>query len=63
MKSFTSLKLENDVLYDGEGKRMDELCDRLQMETEEVVRLANRKGIPKTEIITQAEWSKAWTPE
>jgi ParB-like chromosome segregation protein Spo0J len=46
-----------------EGKRMDELCNRLQMETEEVVRLANRKGIPKTEIVTEGNWSKAWTPE
>lgn len=46
-----------------ESKSMDEICDRLQMETEEVVRLANRKGIPKTEIITNSEWSKAWEPE
>lgn len=46
-----------------ESKSMDEICDRLQMETEEVVRLANRKGIPKTEIITNSEWSKALEPE
>jgi ParB-like chromosome segregation protein Spo0J len=46
-----------------EGKGMNELCDRLQMEKEEVVRLASRKGIPKSEIVTESEWSKAWTPE
>lgn len=46
-----------------ESKSMDEICDRLQMETEEVVRLANRKGIPKSEIITNADWSKSWEPD
>lgn len=46
-----------------ESKSMDEICDRLQMETEEVIRLANRKGIPKTDIITNSEWSKSWEPD
>jgi ParB-like chromosome segregation protein Spo0J len=46
-----------------EFKTMDEICDRLQMETDEVIRLANRKGIPKTDIIQNSEWSKSWTPE
>lgn len=45
------------------GKPMEEICHRLGMEPEEVVRLANRKGIPKTKIVTNAEWSKAWVPE
>lgn len=38
-------------------------CERLQMESEEVIRLANRKGIPKTDIIHNSEWSRSWTPE
>lgn len=46
-----------------EGKCMDEICDRLQMETEEVIRLANRKGIPKTDIVVNSDWSKSWEPE
>lgn len=46
-----------------EGKAMDEICDRMQMETEEVIRLANRKGIPKTDIVTNSEWSQSWRPE
>jgi len=44
------------------GVCMEEICERMQMEPEEVVRLANRKGIPKTEIITNTGWSKSWTP-
>lgn len=43
----------------GEFKSMDEICDRLQMESEEVIRLANRKGIPKTDIVRDSEWSKS----
>lgn len=46
-----------------ESKTMDEICNRLQMESEEVVRLANRKCIPKTDIVVNSEWSKAWEPE
>ena len=46
-----------------EMKSMDEICERLQMESEEVIRLANRKGIPKTEIVRDSEWSKSWEPE
>lgn len=45
------------------GLSMDEICDRLQMEDEEVIRLANRKGIPKTDIIRNTDWSKSWKPE
>lgn len=46
-----------------EEKSMEEICERLQMEPEEVIRLANRKGIPKTEIVVNTDWSKAWEPE
>lgn len=44
------------------GLAMEEIMYRLQMEREEVVRLAMRKGIPHTDIITNSEWSKAWIP-
>lgn len=42
---------------------MEEICARLKMETEEVVRLAVRVGIPKSKIITNAKWSKSWVPQ
>lgn len=45
------------------GMPLEEICRRLGMEPEEVVRLSNRKGIPKTKIVVQSEWSKAWEPE
>jgi len=45
------------------GVCMEEICERMQMEPEEVVRLANRNGIPKTEIITGAAWSRSWNPK
>lgn len=44
------------------GIAMEEICERMQMEPEEVIRLANRKGIPKTEIITGTGWSQSWAP-
>ena len=46
-----------------DGLCMEEICERLQMESEEVVRLANRKGIPRTDIVVKAEWSKSWVPD
>ena len=33
------------------------------MVDEDVYRLANRKGIPKTEIVHESSFSKAWTLE
>jgi ParB-like chromosome segregation protein Spo0J len=42
---------------------MQEICHRLQMEKEEVIRLANKKGIPKTDIVQDHSWSKSWVPE
>jgi ParB-like chromosome segregation protein Spo0J len=46
-----------------EGISMEEIGERMQMETEEVVRLANRKGIPKTDIVKNKDWSNSWVPE
>lgn len=46
-----------------QGKSLEYIMKEYGMEAEEVYRLANRKGIPKTDIITGSEWSKAWTPE
>jgi hypothetical protein len=34
---------------------------RFKIEAEEVYGLANRKGIPKTEIVTKTDWFRAWT--
>lgn len=51
------------------AKGLDKLEDALMElvrsyeEREEIIRLANRKGIPKTAIISGSTWSKAWTPE
>ena len=41
---------------------IQEICHRLQMEDEEVIRLAARVGIPKSSIIQDSKWSKAWVP-
>jgi ParB-like chromosome segregation protein Spo0J len=46
-----------------DGVCMEEICERMQMESEEVIRLANRKGIPKTEIVLNSNWSKSWVPK
>ncbi len=45
------------------GVQVSEICRKLQMETEEVYRLANRKGIPRTALIKNAEWSESWVPK
>lgn len=42
------------------GISQQEIMLRLQMESEEVVRLALRVGIPKTDIIQDHNFSKAW---
>lgn len=42
---------------------IQEICERLQMEREEVIRLSNRAGIPKTAIVEDHQWSKSWVPE
>lgn len=42
------------------GLTQQEIMSRLQMEAEEVIRLAMRQGIPKSDIIQNSEFSKAW---
>lgn len=43
-----------------DGLSKEEIMHRLQMESEEVVRLAMRKGIPETDILQNANFSNAW---
>lgn len=45
------------------GLSEQEICTRLQMEREELIRLANRKGVPATDIVQNSDWSKSWIPE
>jgi ParB-like chromosome segregation protein Spo0J len=49
------------MIADGLSKQ--EIMHRLQMEEEEVIRLALRVGIPKTKIIDNHNWSKSWSPK
>lgn len=42
------------------GLSKDEIMARLQMEEEEVIRLCLRVGIPKTALVADSEFSKAW---
>jgi ParB-like chromosome segregation protein Spo0J len=41
---------------------MPEICERLGMEPDEIIRLAARVGIPQTAIIAATGWSKEWRP-
>tara|TARA_R100000231_G_scaffold113677_2_gene84461 strand:+ start:2585 stop:3130 length:546 start_codon:yes stop_codon:yes gene_type:complete len=41
---------------------IQEIMSRLEMEKEEVIRLANRQGIPQSDLIQDAEWSNSWIP-
>ena len=43
-----------------DGTPMKEIMYLLQMEEEEVIRLVQRVGIPKSQIIKDTEFSKAW---
>lgn len=43
-----------------EGVSMQEICERLGMEDEEVIRLANRNGIP-VRMINQ-DYNRSWVP-
>lgn len=45
------------------GKSMPEMCKEFGMEEEEVIRLANRAGIPKSTVIAQGTFGKAWQPK
>jgi hypothetical protein len=49
-------------MVEEEKLSMGEICERLQMESEEVIRLAIRQGIPQTAIIAATGWSREWTP-
>lgn len=42
---------------------VEEICERLGMEREEVYRLANRLGIPKSDLIQNVGWGKSWVPD
>lgn len=42
---------------------MEAICARLQMEKEEVIRLAARAGIPETSIVKDSNWSSEWVPK
>ena len=42
---------------------LEEIMTRLGMEREEVLRLAQKAGIPQTDIIQGAEFSPSWTPK
>lgn len=58
------LKMADIVKYQIEnGKPMEEIMKEFGMEKEEVIRLANRNGIHKSEIITDTDWSKSWIPK
>ena len=45
------------------GKPISEIMKEFGMEKEEVIRLANRMGIHKSEIIIDTDWSNSWIPE
>lgn len=45
------------------GVPAKEIMTKLQMEKEEVVRLAMRAGIPKSNIFDGSDFSEAWVPE
>jgi len=45
-----------------EGLSGEEICQRLQMEVEEVTRLLFDAGIPKDDVFKDAEFSNAWIP-
>lgn len=45
------------------GMGMEEIQDGLGMDKEEVLRLAMSEGIPRSKLISDAEWSTAWKPK
>lgn len=47
----------------GEGLSKEEICTRLQMEIDEVERLALRVGIASTDDITKSKFGNAWEPK
>ena len=58
------LKMGDIVKYQIEnGKPLSDIMKEFGMEKEEVVRLANRMGIQKSDIIIDTEWSNSWIPQ
>ena len=45
------------------GKPISEIMKEFGMEKEEVIRLANRMGIQKSQIIIDTDWSNSWIPQ
>lgn len=45
------------------GMNADDICNSFGMEMEEVIRLANHQGIPKSSVIQGVTLSKAWEPK
>jgi len=43
-----------------DGVSIDEISKRLKMDNEEVIRLSIKEGVPETDVIKDAEWSKSW---
>lgn len=50
------------VILIKQGKTVEYICTEYGMEEEEVYRLASSKGIPKTDLVKKAEFSKSWIP-
>jgi hypothetical protein len=46
-----------------QGKSLEYIMQEYGMEEEEVVRLANQKGVAKSDIIKKTPFSKAWSPK
>lgn len=45
------------------GMGSKQIQSLMGMEAEEVARLADRKGIPASKVITDRDWSQSWSPE
>lgn len=58
------LKMAEIVSHEIEaGKPIEQIMNDYGMEKEEVIRLANRKGVHQTDIVVNKAWSKSWTPK
>lgn len=57
------LKMADLVTYMLKSIPVEQICAEMGMEEEEVIRLANRKGIPISKQISSSTWSKSWNPK
>ena len=58
------LKMGDIVKHQIENKKpISEIMKEFGMEKEEVIRLANRMGIHKSNIIIDTDWSNSWIPQ